>query len=90
MSTSQSPRRKLKAEASKMARILKDVAAGKSVVEDVGGKLAASLARGTAKVAIMMDDKIIAIEMEWDAVRATGQIALAEVIFKKMRGATEH
>lgn len=73
-----------------MARILKDVAAGKSVVEDKGGKLAASLASGRVKAAVVMDDKVIAIEMEWAIVRATSQLALAELLFKNMRGATEH
>lgn len=65
MTTSQSPLRLLKAQADKVARMLKATERGEKVVEDVGGKIAASLAAGTVRFAVAMDDKLLTIDMTW-------------------------
>lgn len=90
MTTARSPLSVLKAQAGKMARMLKATERGESVTEDVGGKIAASLAAGTIRFAVMMDDKLLSIDMTLATVRATSEVALADYILKLMRGSREH
>ncbi|MGR4927312.1 hypothetical protein ACIPUD_10945 [Bradyrhizobium sp. CAR08] len=89
MTTSHSPLRALKAQADNIARILKAIERGEKVTEDVGGKLAASLTAGVAKVAIAMDDKMIIVDIAWATVKATGEMALADYVLKLMRGSRD-
>ncbi|MBR1066882.1 hypothetical protein [Bradyrhizobium liaoningense] len=89
MTTSQSPLRVLKAQANNMARIMKAIERGEKVTEDVGGKLAASLAVGVAKVAIAMDDKVIILDIAWSTVKTSSEVALGEYVLGLMRGSRE-
>lgn len=89
MTTSQSPLRALKTQADNIARILKAIERGEKVTEDVGAKLEASLAAGTAKVGIAMDDKVIIIDIAWATVKASSELALSEYVLKLMRGSRE-
>ncbi|MCK1577834.1 hypothetical protein [Bradyrhizobium sp. 174] len=89
MTTSQSPLRVLKAQASNIAHLLKVVERGDNVTEDAGGKIAASLAKGVAKVAIAMDEKVIILDIAWSTVKTSSEVALAEYVLKLMRGSRE-
>jgi hypothetical protein len=89
MTTSQSPLRVLKAQADKIAQTMKAIERGEQVTNDPAGKIAASKARGVFKPGIVMDDKIITIEITWDRVKETSEVALAEYILRQMRGARD-
>ena len=86
MSTAQSPTWKLKAEADKMAKIIKSVERGEKVAADPAGKMAAALARGSVKFGIVMDDKIITIDMPTATIRETDEAGISEWIVEHMRG----
>ncbi|MDB5358812.1 MAG: hypothetical protein JWO51_109 [Rhodospirillales bacterium] len=85
MTTKNSPIAKLRAQALKIAKTLKDAECGKATVPDPGGKLAASLAKGEVTVGVAMDDKIIQITMPWATVRETDEAGLVEFILVQMR-----
>lgn len=38
------------------------------------------------KFGVVMDDKVITLEIAWDTIRATSEAGLAEYIMKQMRG----
>lgn len=85
MTTKNSPVARLRAQAQKIAKTLKDAERGKSGASDPGGKLAASLAKGEVTVGVVMDDKVIQITMPWATVRQTDEAALVEFILVQMR-----
>jgi hypothetical protein len=86
MTTSQSPLRVLKDQSDRIAKMLKSTERGEPVADDRGGKIAASLAKGDVKFGVVMDDKILTIEMQWSAIRDMSEVALSEWILKYMRG----
>jgi hypothetical protein len=86
MSTAKSPLHKLKAEADNMAKIIKAVERGEKVAADPAGKIAAALARGMVKFGIVMDDKVITIEMPTATIRETSEAGISEFIINYMRG----
>lgn len=88
MTTAQSPLRVLKAQAVAIATKLKAAARGDKIADDPGGKIAAALARDSFTFAVVMDDKIIKIEMPWKMIRETSEPALVEWIVAQMRGAS--
>lgn len=87
MTTSKSPIRKIKAQADNMARILKAIERGERVADDPTGKIAAALARGLVKFGIVMDDKIITVEMPTSTIHETSEAGISEYIVNYMRGA---
>lgn len=86
MTTSQSPLRVLKAQADKIAQTIKAVERGENPVEDRGGKIAAARHKDTFKVGVLMDDKLITLDMAWATIREQSEVGLAEYILKLMRG----
>lgn len=89
MTTSQSPLRVLKAQADSIAKTIKAVERGENPIEDRGGKIAAARGRDTFKVGVVMDDKIIMIDLAWATIRVHSEVGLAEYILKLMRGSRE-
>ncbi|WP_439399115.1 hypothetical protein ACRQ5Q_17065 [Bradyrhizobium sp. PMVTL-01] len=89
MTTSQSPLRVLKAQADNIARIVKAVERGENPLDDRGGKIAAARNRDTVKFGVVMDDKLIMIDMAWATIREMSEVGIAEYILKYMRGARE-
>lgn len=87
MSTSHSPLKKLKTEAARIAKQLKMLAAGKSTANDPAGKIKAALARETVNFGIVMDDKVLTVEMPWSQIRETSEAGIAEWILDYMRDA---
>ena len=85
MTTSHSPLRVLKAQADKIAQTLKAAERGENIASDPFGKIAASIERGHFKTGIVMDDKLITIEMPWSMIRETSEVALSTYILKQMR-----
>jgi len=89
MTTSHSPLRVLKAQADKIAQTIKAVERGENPVEDRGGKIAAARDKPGFKVGVVMDDKVLVVEMAWSTIRETSEVGLSEYILKHMRGARE-
>jgi hypothetical protein len=89
VTTSHSPLRVLKAQADMIAKTIKAVERGENPVEDRGGKIAAARNRPVFKVGVLMDDKMIMIDMAWSTIRGHSEVGLAEYILKLMRGSRE-
>lgn len=89
MTTSQSPLRVLKAQADKIATTVKAIERGEEVVGDHLGKIVESKARGIFKFAVVMDDKIVTLEMAWATIAASSEVGLSEYVLKLMRGTRE-
>lgn len=85
MTTSRSSLRVLKAQADKIAKTVKAISRGESPVEDRGGKLAAARSRDSVKFGVVMDDKLLMIDMRWATIEETSEVGIAEYILKHMR-----
>jgi len=85
VTTKHSPRRVLKAQADKIAAILKAAERGDKIDARFAEKIAAARAKEAFKAAIVMDDKIITIELPWSIIRSTHEAGLAEYILGQMR-----
>lgn len=80
MTTKSSPIRVLKTQAERIAKALKNPATP---------QMTAARLKPIFKTGIVMDDKVITVEMSWDLVDSTTEPALAEYILKLMREATD-
>lgn len=89
MTTAQSPLRVLKAQADHIAKVVKAVERGENPIEDRGGKIAAARNRDSVKFGVVMDDKVITVDIAWATIRGYSEVALAEFILKYMRGARD-
>lgn len=87
MTTARSPLSQLKAQADKIAATLKAAERGEKIDVRFAEKIEASRAKETFKAAIVMDDKIIVIEMPWTTIRGANETGLAEHILNQMREA---
>ncbi|KAB2937394.1 hypothetical protein [Hyphomicrobium sp.] len=85
MSTARSPLRKLKAEADNIAARLKALARGEVDVSDPAGKVAAARAKESITFGVVMDDKILKIEMPWATIRELSEAGISAWILKHMR-----
>jgi hypothetical protein len=82
MTTSRSPHHRLKAQADGIARSMK--AAQRGEVSDPR-LLEALRSKPTLKTGVVMDDKIIRIELSWDMIRDIGETELSEMILEQMQ-----
>ena len=90
MSTARSPYRKLKAEADRIAAQLKAIERSDALgVPDPAGKVAAARQRGAINCAVVMDDKILKIEMPWSMIKDSSEAGISEFILKHMREARD-
>ena len=89
MTTSHSPLRVLKAQADHIAKTVKAVERGENPIEDRGGKIAVALTKDSVKFGVVMDDKVITIEMTWATIRETSEAGISEFILKQMREARD-
>lgn len=89
MTTARSPLRILEAQADKIAQALKAADRGEQIAADLGGKIAAARARESVTFAVVMDDKVLKIEMTWATIRETSEVGIAEYILKHMREARD-
>ena len=85
MTTAQSPLRALKAQADKIAMTIKAAERGEKIDVRFAEKIEAARATDKFTVGVMMDDKLIKIEMPWTLIKATSEVALAEYILNQMR-----
>jgi hypothetical protein len=89
MTTARSPLRVLKAQADKIAMALKAAERGETIATDPAGKIAAARTRESVTFAVVMDDKVLKIELPWATVRETSEVGIAEYILKQMREARD-
>lgn len=89
MTTSRSPLSQLKAQADKIAATLKAAERGEKIDVRFAEKIDAARAKENFKAGIVMDDKIITIEMPWELIRSTSEAGLSEYILKQMREASD-
>jgi len=85
MTTSNSPLRRLRAQADAMAANLKAWERGELPV-DPTGKIAAARANEAIKFVIAMDDKVLSIELSWITIRDTSEEGISEYIILQMQG----
>lgn len=85
MSTARSPLRKLKAEADRIAAQMKALERGEVNTPDPAGKVAAARLRETITFGVVMDDKILKIEMPWATIRELSEAGISAWILKHMR-----
>lgn len=89
MTTKNSPRRKLKAQADKIASVLKRAERGEPIEAMFATKIAEARAKESFKTGIVMDDKVIILELPWTVVRDTTEAGLSEYIVDQMREARD-
>lgn len=89
MTTSQSPLRALKAQADDIAFMLKAFERGEKINVQFAEKIEAARDKSSIILGIVMDGKLVKIDMPWVVVRSTSEVGLAEYILKQMRGARE-
>lgn len=88
MTTKSSPIQALKAQANKIAATLKAAERGEKVDATFAEKIAAARAtKGSIKVGIVMDDKIITLEMPWGTISSISEWELSKYIVDQMQEA---
>ncbi len=85
MTTKHSPMSALKAQAAKIAATLKGAERGDKIDARFATKIAEARVRGVFKVGIVMDDKVITIDMPWATIRDSDEAGLSEYILGLMR-----
>lgn len=85
MTTAQSPLSQLKAQAHKIAALLKAAERGEQIDVRFAEKIAAARDKDSFTVGIVMDDKVLKIEIPWTTIRQTSEVGLAAWILDQMR-----
>lgn len=89
MTTKNSPLHLLKRQADQMAGMIKAFERGEKIDVRFAAKLEEARGRDSFKMGIVMDDKIITIDMLWATVRSTSEAGLSEYIVNQMREASD-
>ena len=83
MTTKHSPLGVLKAQADHIAATLKAAERGDKIDARFAEKITAARANESFKVGIVMDDKIITIDMPWATIRGADEAGLSEYILAR-------
>lgn len=89
MTTKHSPLKALKAQADRIASTIMAAERGEKIDVRFAEKIAAARANPSFKVGIVMDDKVITIDMPWTTIRTTNAAGLSEYILRQMREADD-
>jgi len=84
MSTKNSPLRVIRTEAASIAYNLKALERGERPNNYMAEKLEAARSKPVIKIGLIMDDKVITIEISWDKIRGTSEAAMTEYIMGLM------
>lgn len=87
MTTSNSPLSILQAQAYKIASTLKAAERGEKINVRFAEKIEAARDKATFKVGIVMDDKVITIDIPWATIKYMNEIDLSKYILNQMREA---
>lgn len=85
MTTKNSPEGQVRAQAVNIAKTLKAVSRGEKVTNDPAGKIASALSKPSITFGIVMDDKVLKVEMPWSTIRETDEHGIVEWIVGQMR-----
>lgn len=85
MTTKNSPLAALQSQANYIANMLKRAERGEKIDTRFAEKIEAARKTPVFKVGIVMDDKVITIEIAWQIIKDTEESALSEYILKQMR-----
>lgn len=85
MTTKDSPLRVLKAQADKIARTLVDAERGVFHDNHFAQKWREARSRDVIKMGILMDDKVITLDIPWTTIQSTGEVGMSEYILRQMR-----
>jgi len=85
MTTKHSPLRALKLQADKIAATLKAAERGEKIDVRFAEKIDAARAKENFIVGIVMDDKVLKINMPWAMIREASEVAISEYILKHMQ-----
>lgn len=85
MTTKRSPLRVLEAQAEKIAATIKAAERGEPVPATFAEKLVEAREKETVSVGIVMDDKVVKLDLPWATIRSTSKSGLAEYILGLMR-----
>jgi hypothetical protein len=89
VTTKHSPLSQLKAQADRIAATLKAAERGDKVDVRFAHKIAEARAKASFKVGVVMDDKVITLDMPWATIRSTTEAGLSEWIVDQMREARD-
>lgn len=89
MTTKHSPLRELKMQADKIAATIAAAERGETIDVAFAARIEEARTRESVKLGIIMDDKVITIELPWTTIRATGEVGLSEYILLQMREARD-
>jgi hypothetical protein len=89
MTTKRSPLSQLKAQADRIAATIKAAERGDKIDAPFARKIAEARTRESFKVGVVMDDKVITIDMPWTTIRCTTEAGLAEWVLDQMREARD-
>ncbi|MCB1419777.1 MAG: hypothetical protein KDJ74_12585 [Notoacmeibacter sp.] len=85
MTTKHSQLKALKVQADKIAATLKAAERGEKIDARFAAKIDSARSAESLKIGIVMDDKIITIDMPWTKIRDTTETGLAAWILDQMR-----
>lgn len=85
MTNSHSPLRALKAQADKIAAMLKAVDRGEKVDVRFAEKIEAARDKESIKFGVVMDDKIVTVDMPWATLRETSEVWMGRVCHWQVR-----
>lgn len=86
MTTSRSPLRAIRLQANLIAARVKAAERGRNIAPDPAGKLEAARTRESITFAVVMDDKILKIEMPWATIRECSESEIADYLVTQMQG----
>lgn len=89
MTSKHSPLGVLRGQADKIAATLKAAERGDKIDVRFAAKINAARANESFKVGIVMDDKVITLEMPWATIRDTNEAGLSEYILRQMSEARD-
>ena len=90
MTTKDSPLSALKFQADKIAILLRAAERGANISSyDPSGRITAARSRPVVTFAVVMDDKVLEVEMSWATIKATSEAGISEYIVRQMREAGE-
>lgn len=89
MTTKNSPLSRLKAQADNIASLLKKAERGEKIDVRYAEKIKAARLTEIFKVGIVMDDKIITLEMPWTTITESSEAGLSEYIVRQMQEAPD-
>jgi hypothetical protein len=81
MTTASTPVAALKRQADQIAAMLKKCECG----EINGPKIEAARQTPSLKFGVIMDDKLVSIDMPWTVIRENGEVALSAYVLEQMR-----